>query len=135
MAQDKDNNLSSAFDGMLDQNRKRLDDLMDARPTPPTPWSPGAAPAKTERHTKRHTEHKSGHIIEHRTGRIGGRDFSFEFQRSHDSKGEIEMALPQVGDLAPAFSMRNQQGADTTLEQHNGHYVVLWWYPKADTPG
>ncbi|MBT3330339.1 MAG: redoxin domain-containing protein [Rhodospirillaceae bacterium] len=45
------------------------------------------------------------------------------------------MALPNVGDLAPAFSMRNQQGAATTLEQHKGHYVVLWWYPKADTPG
>jgi peroxiredoxin Q/BCP len=45
------------------------------------------------------------------------------------------MALPIVGDLAPAFSMRNQHGADTTLEQYKGHYVVLWWYPKADTPG
>ncbi len=45
------------------------------------------------------------------------------------------MALPKVGDLAPAFSMRNQQGAVTTLDQHKGHHVVLWWYPKADTPG
>ncbi len=45
------------------------------------------------------------------------------------------MALPQVGDQAPAFSMRNQDGSDTTLEQYKGHHVVLWWYPKADTPG
>jgi peroxiredoxin Q/BCP len=45
------------------------------------------------------------------------------------------MALPKVGDLAPAFSMRNQNGVTTTLEQYKGHHVVLWWYPKADTPG
>ena len=45
------------------------------------------------------------------------------------------MALLKVGDLAPAFSMRNQQGTATTLEQYRGHHVVLWWYPKADTPG
>jgi peroxiredoxin Q/BCP len=45
------------------------------------------------------------------------------------------MALLTVGDLAPAFSMRNQHGAVTTLEQYRGHHVVLWWYPKADTPG
>ena len=45
------------------------------------------------------------------------------------------MALPKVGDLAPAFSMRNQQGVTTTLEQYKGPHVVLWWYPKADTPG
>ena len=31
--------------------------------------------------------------------------------------------------------MRNQQGAVTTLDQYKGHHVVLWWYPKADTPG
>ncbi len=68
-------------------------------------------------------------------GRSEGRDFSFEIQISHDNRGESSMALPAVGDLAPAFSMRNQQGADTTLEQYKGHYVVLWWYPKADTPG
>ena len=45
------------------------------------------------------------------------------------------MALLKVGDLAPAFSMRNQQGSVTTLDQYKGHHVVLWWYPKADTPG
>ncbi len=45
------------------------------------------------------------------------------------------MALLKTGDLAPAFSMRNQHGAVTTLEQYRGHHVVLWWYPKADTPG
>jgi thioredoxin-dependent peroxiredoxin len=45
------------------------------------------------------------------------------------------MALLKAGELAPAFSMRNQQGVATTLEQFRGHHVLLWWYPKADTPG
>ena len=45
------------------------------------------------------------------------------------------MTLLKSGDLAPAFSMRNQQGTLTTLDQFKGHHVVLWWYPLADTPG
>lgn len=45
------------------------------------------------------------------------------------------MALLKVGDEAPAFSLRNQDGVATALENYRGHQVVLWWYPKADTPG
>lgn len=45
------------------------------------------------------------------------------------------MPLLKEGDQAPAFSLRNQDGVQTDLDQHRGHYVVLWWYPKADTPG
>ena len=45
------------------------------------------------------------------------------------------MALLNVGDSAPAFSVPNQNGATTTLDQFAGQYLVLWWYPKADTPG
>lgn len=45
------------------------------------------------------------------------------------------MPLLNEGDQAPAFSLQNQDGAHTSLDQFRGHYVVLWWYPKADTPG
>ncbi len=45
------------------------------------------------------------------------------------------MALLNEADVAPAFSLPNQQGIQTSLDQYRGHYVVLWWYPKADTPG
>ena len=45
------------------------------------------------------------------------------------------MPLLNVGDQAPAFSLPNQTGTPTTLEQYRGHNLVLWWYPKADTPG
>ena len=36
---------------------------------------------------------------------------------------------------APAFSTPNQDGTPTTLDQFAGRWLVLWWYPKADTPG
>lgn len=45
------------------------------------------------------------------------------------------MALLKVGDAAPAFRLRTQDGVPVTLDEYRGHYVVLWWYPKADTPG
>lgn len=40
-----------------------------------------------------------------------------------------------VSDMAPAFSVRNQDGDTVTLDQFRGKTVVMWWYPKADTPG
>ena len=45
------------------------------------------------------------------------------------------MPLLNVGDTAPAFSVQNQDGEIDTLDQYRGKSVVLWWYPKADTPG
>jgi len=40
-----------------------------------------------------------------------------------------------TGEQAPAFSFTNQDGASVTLDDFSGKYVLLWWYPKADTPG
>ncbi len=45
------------------------------------------------------------------------------------------MALLSENSPAPAFSVRNQDGDLVSLEQFSGRHVVLWWYPKADTPG
>lgn len=45
------------------------------------------------------------------------------------------MALPQVGSPAPAFSLPNQDGNRVSLTDFTGRNVLLWWYPKADTPG
>ena len=45
------------------------------------------------------------------------------------------MALAQEGSQAPAFSLPNQDGATISLDDFAGKYVLLWWYPKADTPG
>ena len=45
------------------------------------------------------------------------------------------VALLNENEVAPAFSIPNQDGNAVSLEQFKGQHVVLWWYPKADTPG
>ena len=40
-----------------------------------------------------------------------------------------------VGNQAPDFSFTNQDGTTVSLDDFSGKYVLLWWYPKADTPG
>jgi thioredoxin-dependent peroxiredoxin len=40
-----------------------------------------------------------------------------------------------VGTPAPAFALPNQDGTVKSLADQAGHWVLLWWYPKAGTPG
>ena len=46
-----------------------------------------------------------------------------------------DMSLIEAGAAAPAFSMTNQDGMTVNLDDFAGRYVLLWWYPKASTPG
>jgi len=41
----------------------------------------------------------------------------------------------KVGDTAPEFSVQTHEGTTLTLSSLRGHKVLLWFYPKADTPG
>ena len=45
--------------------------------------------------------------------------------------------MPELkeGDLAPAISARDQNGELITLEEYRGKKVVLFFYPKDNTPG
>ena len=43
--------------------------------------------------------------------------------------------LPVVGNPAPGFSLPDQQGKTHTLEDYRGKWLVLYFYPKDDTPG
>jgi peroxiredoxin Q/BCP len=43
--------------------------------------------------------------------------------------------MQNVGDEAPAFTVRDHTGATRSLSDYRGKTVVLWFYPKADTPG
>lgn len=36
---------------------------------------------------------------------------------------------------APGFSVLNQDGERRSLDDYQGKNLLLWWYPKADTPG
>ena len=44
------------------------------------------------------------------------------------------MAL-QIGDPAPDFNLPNQAGESISLSQFKGQRVVIYFYPKDDTPG
>ena len=41
----------------------------------------------------------------------------------------------EIGNQAPAFSVLNQNSETITLDQFKGKKVVLYFYPKDDTPG
>ena len=45
------------------------------------------------------------------------------------------MAKLNVGDKAPAFSLLNQEGKKVSLSDYKGKNLLLYFYPKADTPG
>lgn len=40
-----------------------------------------------------------------------------------------------VGDSAPDFTVKTHRGTDLGLSTLRGKKVLLWFYPKADTPG
>jgi peroxiredoxin Q/BCP len=40
-----------------------------------------------------------------------------------------------VGDQAPDFSVSDHNGNTVSLGDFKGKKVLLWFYPKADTPG
>jgi thioredoxin-dependent peroxiredoxin len=41
----------------------------------------------------------------------------------------------KVGDPAPEFEVKDHRGRTVRLSDLRGSKVVLWFYPKADTPG
>lgn len=49
------------------------------------------------------------------------------------NRGE-DMML-NVGDKAPGFSLSDGNGNTVSLSDFNGQKVLLWFYPKASTPG
>lgn len=43
--------------------------------------------------------------------------------------------IPAKGQVAPAFDLPDQSGTLHSLQQYAGQWVVLYFYPKDDTPG
>ena len=43
--------------------------------------------------------------------------------------------LLKIGDQAPQFKLQNQDGDNISLESLKGERFILWFYPKASTPG
>jgi len=43
--------------------------------------------------------------------------------------------MVEPGQPAPAFELQDHTGRTVRLSDYRGRTVVLWFYPKADTPG
>lgn len=41
----------------------------------------------------------------------------------------------EAGQAAPDFAVSDHTGQTRRLSDYRGRKVVLWFYPKADTPG
>lgn len=59
---------------------------------------------------------------------VGG----FTLQRVFAAKNA---PMPAVGQIAPTFTLPNQEGQSVDLASYRGHWVVLYFYPKDQTPG
>ena len=46
-----------------------------------------------------------------------------------------DLPIPQVGQIAPNFTLPSQEGTKISLDQYRGQWVVLYFYPKDQTPG
>lgn len=52
-----------------------------------------------------------------------------------DSVFRKEFPGLEPGTAAPGFKAPDQHGVTRTLDEFRGKWVVLWFFPKADTPG
>lgn len=49
--------------------------------------------------------------------------------------GAVKAGDPQIGAVAPDFVLSDQHGRQHRLSDYQGQWVVLYFYPKNDTPG
>jgi thioredoxin-dependent peroxiredoxin len=48
---------------------------------------------------------------------------------------ESRAPIPSPGAIAPDFTLPSQQGAPVSLKDYRGNWIVLYFYPKDQTPG
>jgi thioredoxin-dependent peroxiredoxin len=41
----------------------------------------------------------------------------------------------KIGDKAPDFTLQSDEGKDVSLQDFKGKRVILFFFPKANTPG
>ena len=51
------------------------------------------------------------------------------FRCKHEK--EDDMALPEIGSRAAAFTLANQDGKQVSLADYAGRQVLLWFFPRA----
>lgn len=50
-------------------------------------------------------------------------------------EANVNANLPKIGQKAPGFTLLNQEGESVSLKDFKGKNVVVYFYPKALTPG
>jgi len=63
---------------------------------------------------------------------IGGLAFSFTWNQSVSNNPPVKLV---EGDIAPDFELKDQDGKIHKLSEYKGQRVVVYFFPKADTPG
>jgi cytochrome oxidase Cu insertion factor (SCO1/SenC/PrrC family) len=56
------------------------------------------------------------------------------YNQGREVDGEREAAM-DINDKAPEFTLPDQNGDEVSLKDFRGKTVVLFFFPKADTPG
>jgi peroxiredoxin Q/BCP len=51
------------------------------------------------------------------------------------SASVVKSGIPNIGDMAPEFTLNDQNGKPVSLKDFRGQNVVVYFYPKAMTPG
>jgi peroxiredoxin Q/BCP len=51
------------------------------------------------------------------------------------ARERLREAAMDINDKAPEFTLPDQNGDQVSLKDFRGKYVVLYFYPRADTPG
>lgn len=62
-------------------------------------------------------------------------DLAFRPLTERAADKESDSPMLDVGTEAPDFTVDDHDGNPVTLSSHRGRWVLLWWYPKAATPG
>ena len=56
-------------------------------------------------------------------------------RNGRQSKFEKGIHMLDSGKKAPNFTLPDANGDPVTLEQFRNHKIILWFFPKAGTPG
>ena len=51
------------------------------------------------------------------------------------ANARVARNLPKAGDAAPGFTLPDQNSKPHTLEEFRGRWLVMYFYPRDDTPG
>ena len=71
---------------------------------------------------------------------LGRRVIQLKVWDTKDNSSQLKLNVrimnhPEIGKVAPDFFGKNQKGEDISLTQFKGKKVLLYFYPKDDTPG